>query len=113
MHLKYFSKEESSWKGQRVLRTKRPREAPESKPRLVIRTGFSYMSDIMADREDKKRPAPCNVGYVGIFVENPNTEPKSRRQVMKKSSMFIGLDVHKDSIEIAIADAGRDGEVRS
>ena len=32
---------------------------------------------------------------------------------MKKSSMFIGLDVHKDSIEIAIAEAGRDGEVRS
>jgi transposase len=32
---------------------------------------------------------------------------------MKKSSMFIGLDVHKDSIEIAFAEAGRDGEVRS
>ena len=32
---------------------------------------------------------------------------------MKKSSMFIGLDVHKDSIEIAIAEADCDGEVRS
>ena len=32
---------------------------------------------------------------------------------MKKSSMFIGLDIHKTSIEIAIAEAGRDGEVRS
>jgi transposase len=53
------------------------------------------------------------VGYVGILEENPNTEPKPRRQVMKKSSMFIGLDVHKDSIEIAFAEAGRDGEVRS
>ncbi len=30
---------------------------------------------------------------------------------MKKSSMFIGLDIHKTSIEIAIAEAGRDGEV--
>jgi transposase len=32
---------------------------------------------------------------------------------MKKSSMFVGLDIHKSSIEIAIADAGRNGEVRS
>jgi transposase len=32
---------------------------------------------------------------------------------MKKSSMFVGLDIHKTSIEIAIAEAGRDGEVRS
>jgi transposase len=32
---------------------------------------------------------------------------------MKKSSIFVGLDVHKNSIEIAIAEAGRNGEVRS
>jgi len=32
---------------------------------------------------------------------------------MKKSSMFIGLDIHRMSIETAIAEAGRDGEVRS
>ena len=32
---------------------------------------------------------------------------------MEKSSMFIGLDVHKNSIEIAFAESGRDGEVRS
>lgn len=31
---------------------------------------------------------------------------------MKKHSMHVGLDVHKDSIEIATADAGREGEVR-
>ncbi len=32
---------------------------------------------------------------------------------MKDYSMFVGLDVHKDTIEIAIAEEGRDKEVRS
>ena len=32
---------------------------------------------------------------------------------MRKSIMYVGLDVHKNSIEVAFADAGRDGEVRS
>ena len=31
---------------------------------------------------------------------------------MKKFIAFIGLDVHKNSIEIAIALAGRGGDVR-
>ena len=32
---------------------------------------------------------------------------------MKKSIMYVGLDVHKNSIEVAFADGGRQGEVRS
>ena len=31
---------------------------------------------------------------------------------MEKSIMYVGLDVHKNSIEIAFAEGGRDDEVR-
>jgi transposase len=31
---------------------------------------------------------------------------------MKNNITFVGLDVHKDSIDVALADAGRDGDVR-
>ena len=31
---------------------------------------------------------------------------------MKKNTIFVGLDVHKYSIDVACADDGRDGDVR-
>ena len=33
------------------------------------------------------------------------------RQVMAKRSMFVGMDVHKESIDVSIAEEGRSGEV--
>jgi len=59
----------------------------------------------------KKRPAfLANVGYVKVYI-NPNTEPQPRRQVMN-TVKFIGMDVHKNSITIAICDADRSDQPR-
>ena len=45
-----------------------------------------------------------------MLTHNPRATP--RRQVMKKSVKFIGLDVHKKAIAVAIAEEGRDKGVR-
>ncbi len=64
--------------------------------------------DIMADR---KSLSLKSVVYAEDFT-NLGTEPQLRRQAMRKSIMHVGMDVHKDSIEIAIAEDGGNQEVR-
>jgi transposase len=50
--------------------------------------------------------------WIMLGCTNNHTKPQPRRQIMKKNTIFVGLDVHKNSISVALADAGRDGEIR-
>ncbi len=69
----------------------------------------SYQAELTS-----KRPAIlANVGYAVERESHYGSEPQPRRQVMKKSITFVGLDVHKNSIAVALADAGRNAEVRN
>ena len=43
---------------------------------------------------------------------NPNTEPKIRRQVTEHNITIVGLDAHKNSIEIVTAETAGNQEVR-
>lgn len=52
------------------------------------------------------------MGYAVEKKKYYGTEPQPRRQVMKKHITFIGLDVHKNSISVALADGDRNGDVR-
>src|SRR5512136_1833358 len=52
-----------------------------------------------------------DVGYTLVITE-PSTEPKIRRQVMKDCNTIVGLDVHKNSIEIVTADTDGAMEVK-
>jgi len=38
--------------------------------------------------------------------EDPNTEPKIRRQIMENNITIVGLDTHKNSIDIVTAETG-------
>jgi transposase len=51
------------------------------------------------------------VGYT-LANNQPSTEPRIRRQAMKDSNTVVGLDVHKNSISIAVAETGGSMEVR-
>jgi|GEM_PF-2007767 len=43
-------------------------------------------------------------------VAKPTTKNGDKR--MKTKNKYVGLDVHKDTMVVAVADGGRDGEVR-
>jgi transposase len=45
-------------------------------------------------------------------AEWPVPSPMHRRRVLKQPITYVGLDVHKDTIAIALAEAGKRGEAR-
>jgi len=47
----------------------------------------------------------------GVSKQPARTEPHARRQAIGKRSTTVGLDVHKDSIDVVIAEPGAEGEV--
>lgn len=51
------------------------------------------------------------VDYTVVWYK-PNTEPQIRRQAVKDSITVVGMDVHKNSISIAVAETGGSMEVR-
>jgi transposase len=46
------------------------------------------------------------------YAEWPVPSPMHRRRVLKQPITYVGLDVHKDTIAIALAEAGKRGEAR-
>lgn len=62
--------------------------------------------------ENKKPAFLAYVGYIGVFRKNIQHRAKTKEAGFMKSVKFIGMDVHKKSIAIAVADEGRDSEVR-
>ena len=53
---------------------------------------------------DNKIKVTCSLVFVGYTLKSPKPKyrAKIRRQVMKDSITIVGMDVHKNSISIAL-----------
>ncbi len=67
----------------------------------------------MVDSSFKKKPAILeNMGYIEKFNQKGSIQSQNQGGRLMKAIKYIGLDVHKKTIAIAIAEDKRNGEVR-
>lgn len=56
------------------------------------------------------RKEPIRIGVVEVRTVTKTTRTGDKH--LKNLNKYVGLDVHKDTIPVAVVDGGREGEVR-
>ena len=88
------------------VRDPTPRQAPRSRKYPT--------SPIMPGRYGCRSSDLPHVVHRGLRGANEGDAQShiQRRQALAKRSMFVGMDVHKEAMDISTAEEGREGEVR-
>ena len=63
-------------------------------------------------RPEIEATRPHNMQVRGLRPDRPAPNLMHRRRVMDKTITYVGLDVHKNTIAVALAEPGKRGEVR-
>ena len=55
---------------------------------------------------------PLNMQNVEGYAGSAGTEPHAWETGLMDTITYVGLDVHKATVSVAVAESGRDGEIR-